>query len=432
MSVHATLAHNDAPHLSDSVTPGAAKERMSISNNSILRFVGLDVHKRSVTVGAVDPEQHIVLRPLRLGWDVFDQWRSSHLHPTDAVVLESTANAWHIYDRINASVASVTVANPLLIQWISSAQIKTDAHDAIKLARLLAAGLVPAVWVPPEPVRQLRGLVSHRQRLIRQRTQARNRLQSVLQRHNLPPPEGELFGTAQRDWWNSLSLESLEQLLVTQDLQILDHLEPLIEQVGQRLYLESFREPWKAHTPFLLQQTGIGVLTAMILLAAIGDIQRFPRAQQLVGYAGLGARVHDSADQHRGGGITKQGRRDLRGAMVEAAWVAVIHNVHWKTRFEHLCKHLSKEQAITAIARQMLVVVWHVWHDHEPDQHTDPETVARKMMTWARDGGKIMREGLPSTQFVWQQLDRLGIGQEVSVLKYSNQTIQLPTPSKLS
>lgn len=164
----------------------------------------------------------------------------------------------------------------------------------------------------------------------------------------------------------------------------------------------------------------------MILLAAIGDIQRFPCAEQLVGYAGLGTRVHDSADKHRGGGITKQWRRDLRGAMVEAAWVAVVHNVHWKRRFDHLCKHLSKEQAITAVARQMLVVVWHVWHDREPDQHTDAVTVARKMMTWARDGGKAMREGMPSAQFVRQQLDQFGIGQDLTVLSYDSQSFKLP------
>lgn len=393
---------------------------------SILRFVGLDIHKRSVTVGAVDAEHHVVLRPLRLGWEEFDSWCLTHLLPTDAVVLESTANAWHVYDRIYPRVASVTVANPLLIQWISSANVKTDAQDAIKLARLLAAGLVPGVWVPPEPVRQLRCLISHRQRLIRQRTQARNRLHSVLQRHNWTCPAGELFGSAQRNWWQSLPLEPLEKLLVTQDMQILDHLAPLIEQVEQQLYQESWRDPWKAQTPFLIQHTGIGVLTAMTLLAAIGDIDRFPRAQQLVGYAGLGVRVHDSADQHRGGGITKQGRRDLRGAMVEAAWVAVTYNAYWKTCFGHLCQHLSEAQAITAIARKMLVVVWHVWHDREPDQHTDAVAVARKMMTWAREGGKVMREGMPSAQFVRQQLDRLGIGQELSEVKYSGQTRKLP------
>ena len=87
--------------------------------------------------------------------------------------------------------------------------------------------------------------------------------------------------------------------------------------------------------------------------------------------------MHDSAETHRGGGITKQGRRDLRAAMAEATWVAVLHNAYWKARFEHLCRHLTREKAIVAIARQMLVAVWHVWHDREPDQHSDPTATAR-------------------------------------------------------
>ena len=399
---------------------------MSPSNVPVTRFVGLDVHKRSVMVGAVDAQQQIVLRPLRLSWDEFEQWRLQHLHRTDAVVLESTTNAWHLYDQLVPSVATVTVANPLLIKWISSASIKPDGHDTLKLARLLAAGMIPAIWVPPEAVRQLRALVSHRQRLIRQRTQARNRLHSVLHRHNLTPPEGELFGAAQRAWWHHLDLKPMERLLVTQDLQLLDGVAPLIEQVEQQLCLESVTAPWATQVPYLVQQTGIGVLTAMILLAAIGDITRFPRAPHLVGYAGLGARVHDSADTHHGGGITKQGRRDLRAAMVEAAWVAVIHNAHWKARFEHLCRHLSKEKAIVAIARQMLVVVWHVWHDREPDQHTEAVAIARKFMTWAEQGGKAMHPSMTAPQFVRLQLDRLGIGQDLRELHYGSHTYKLP------
>ncbi len=404
---------------------------MSASNVQATRFVGLDVHKRSVTVGAVDAQQNVVLRPRRLSWSEFELWlHQQHLQPTDAVVLEATTNAWHLYDQLVSRVASVTVANPLLVQWIGSAAIKTDPHDTLKLARLLAAGLLPAVWVPPEPVRQLRALVSHRRRLMRQRTQARNRLHSVLHRHNIAPPEGDLFVAARREWWRQLPLAPLEHLLVTQDLQLLDGVEPLIEQVEQQLCLESVQEPWGAAVPYLVQQTGIGVLTAMTLLAAIGDITRFPHAQQVVGYAGLGAKVHDSADTHRGGGITKQGRRDLRAAMVEAAWVAVLHNAHWKNRFDHLCRHLSKEKAIVAIARQMLVVVWHVWHDHEPDQHTDAVAIARKLMTWAEQGGKAMHPDLTATQFVRRQLDRLGVGQELTELKYGSHVYPLP-PSGL-
>lgn len=399
---------------------------MSTPHGSVTRFIGLDVHKRSVMVGAVDAQQQIILRPFRLTWDEFELWKQQKLHPTDAVVLESTTNAWHLYDQLVPRVASVAVANPLLIKWISSASVKTDGHDTLKLARLLAADMIPTVWVPPEAVRQLRSLVSHRQRLIRQRTQARNRLHSVLHRHNLTPPEGDLFATTQRAWWQQLNLKSMERLLVTQDLQLLEVLEPLLEQVEQELCLESVKEPWATQVPYLVQQTGIGILTAMILLAAIGDIQRFAHAPQLVGYAGLGAAVHDSADTHHGGGITKQGRRELRAAMVEAAWVAVIHNPHWKARFEHLCRHLSKEKAIVAIARQMLVVVWHVWHDREPDQHMDAVAIARKMMTWAEQGGKAMHPSMTAAQFVRLQLDHLGIGQDLTELRYGSHVYKLP------
>ncbi len=76
------------------------------------------------------------------------------------------------------------------MKLISAARVKTDARDTIKLARLLAANLIPAVWVPPLPVRELRALVTHRTCLVQQRIQARNRLQGVLQRHNLDARRG--------------------------------------------------------------------------------------------------------------------------------------------------------------------------------------------------------------------------------------------------
>jgi transposase len=426
VSVHATFALHGAPHLFRSRPASRKEDLMSVSTPQVTRFVGLDVHKRSVMVGAVDAQQQIVLRPFRLSWDEFELWIRQKLFPTDAVVLESTTNAWHIYDRLVPLVASVSVANPLLIQWISSTNVKTDGHDTLKLARLLAAGLIPIVWVPPEPIRQLRGLLSHRQRLIRQRTQARNRLHSLLHRHNLTPPEGELFASLLRPWWHALPLDPMEHLLVAQDLQLLDMLTPLIHQVEEQLCDQSMCEPWFSQVPFLIQQAGVGLLTAMILIAAIGDIQRFPHAAKLVGYAGLGARVHDSAESHRSGGITKQGRRDLRAAMVEAAWIAVIHNPYWKARFELLTLRMGKQKAIVAIARQMLVVIWHVWHDRECDQHTEPTLIARKMMDWAERVGQVRRHNLPANAFVRLNLDRLGIGQDLTELRRGKRRDKLP------
>jgi len=81
----------------------------------------------------------------------------------------------------------------LPVKPIAAARVKTDARDTIKLARLLAANVVPAVWMPPLHVRELRALVSLSLRLVNQRTQVRNRLHAVLHRHNLTLPPGKPF-----------------------------------------------------------------------------------------------------------------------------------------------------------------------------------------------------------------------------------------------
>ena len=92
------------------------------------------------------------------------------MHPTDAVVLEATTNAWTFYDQVAPLAGRTVVAHPGLVKVIASARVKTDNRDVLHLARLLAANLIPEVWVPPLPARELRALLSHRRRLIKMRT----------------------------------------------------------------------------------------------------------------------------------------------------------------------------------------------------------------------------------------------------------------------
>ena len=91
-------------------------------------------------------------------------WSQKTLRPTDVVVLEAMSNTWDLYDQLSPLVAAVVVANPARVALIAKSRVKTDPADALALARLLAAGMLPTVWVPPVEVRELRGLTAHRQR----------------------------------------------------------------------------------------------------------------------------------------------------------------------------------------------------------------------------------------------------------------------------
>jgi transposase len=342
------------------------------------------------------------------------------------VTLEATSDAWHLYDMLAPLVASVTVANPIQVALIAKARVKTDPRDALTLARLLAVGMLPSVWVPPVEVRELRTLGAHRRRLIKQRTQARNRLRAVLYTHNLFPPPGEAFAPANRSWWEGLDLPASEKLRVRHDLSILDSLEPLVKGVDAELVRQSSLAPWAEQAAYLVQLPGIGVHSAMQLLAAIGDIERFDAPHKLVGYAGLGARVHSSGEEHYGGRITKQGRRDIRTTMVESAWVAVESHTYWKELFERLAVRVGRPKAIVAIARKLLVVVWHVLAKQVADREAVAEQVASKFLEWSWKLGRVNRAGLTSGAFIRRELCRLQLGDNVTAISRGKRKFPIP------
>jgi transposase len=381
------------------------------------RYVAFDVHKSYVMVAAVNAAQAVVLTPRRVPFSRFETWINKQLKATDEVVLEATTNAWYVHDLLEPLVTQVVVAHPYRVKLIAAAAVKTDKKDTLALAKLLAANLIPAVWVPPLEVRELRALISHRRRLVSQQTAAKNRLNSVLHRHNIVPPKGKLFSQDNLSWWHSLELPPSERLRVRQDLATLRHLKPHLDEVETELARLSVTDPWANQMTYLVQLPGIGMLTAMTVLAAIGDISRFPSAKKLVGYAGLGARVHASGQTHKGGGITKEGRRDLRSVLVEAAWTAVRFDPHWQAQFERLARRIGKHKAIVAIARKLLVVIWHVLTAAETDRRAEADKVAGKLMVWAWRVGQPQRPAQLSTgQFIRFHLLKLGLGADLDFI----------------
>ena len=395
------------------------------------RFIGIDLHKHYLVVGGVNAGQEVVLPPRRVNLENWLKWAEASLKLTDAVVLEATTNTWEIYDQVLPLVGRAVVANPVQVKWIASARVKTDRVDVGRLACLLAAGLVPEVWVPPMEVRELRSLLAHRRRLVKMQATIRNRLHSMVHRHNLTLPKGEVFSREHHSWWLGLEISRTENLRVRQDLATLDHLEPQIAEIESELNRLSTCAPWADQFPYLLQLPGFGLITTMTLLAAIGDITRFEDARKLVGYSGLGAGVHASGETHHSGRITKQGRAELRWALVEAAWVAVTTHAHWKREFERLSRRMSSKKAIVAVAHKLLVVAWHVLAKRTADTEAKPQMVASKLIGWSGRLGEGARGGLTTRQYVRYHLMKLKLGDDLKGVRQGRKTRPLASPEEM-
>jgi transposase len=212
-------------------------------------------------------------------------------------------------------------------------------------------------------VRELRAFISYRGRLVKTSAMIRNRLQSLLHKHNLKISE---TGLLDQTWWEGQKeISPLEKMQIRQELTLLQEVEKLKAAVDEELERQSTGGLWGKPALQIMQLPGVGYIVAMTVLSAIGDISRFESAKQLVGYAGLGAGVHDSGKTHKDKKITKKGRRELRWAMVEAAWRAVRMSPFWKAEYEkHLSRVRQPNQALW-VARKLLIAIWHVLSKEE-------------------------------------------------------------------
>ena len=187
------------------------------------RYIALDIHKHYSVVAGVDRDGVEIVAPSRVEHEDLENWLAKRLIPTDQVVIESTTNAWHVYDLLEPLVAKVLVANPIKVKQIACARVKTDKKDTLILARLLAANLVPTVWVPPKHVRELRQLISQRRRLVGMHTQLVNRMHSVSHRHHLGHPRGKRFQEKDMGWREKL--EGMERFQLDLDLETKQYLQ---------------------------------------------------------------------------------------------------------------------------------------------------------------------------------------------------------------
>jgi transposase len=322
-----------------------------------MNFVGIDLHKKSITLCVMDQDRNILDRkrffcsePERM----VGYFRE--LGAFQAVVEATASYEWFVR-LIEPMAEKVVLAHPKKLRVIAESTRKSDKLDAEVLAEFLVRDMVPLAHRPTPRQRQHRALVRHRYYVRRRIGSVRNKIRRILSDYNADRP----------DLFSREGLVYLSQVQVcAADRFILDQLREEWEQHLQRLrlverHLRQFAKQASTREAearaVLNTLPSVGPVTVDVVISEVGDVDRFGSAKQVCAYAGLVPGRRSSEDRTRDLGITKEGSRLLRWALVEAAWRLVRRTNRWRTIFDALAHRRGKKKAIVAVARRLLCVM---------------------------------------------------------------------------
>ncbi len=327
-------------------------------------YLGIDLHLKRTYVVLMNAEGEVI-DERRLANSEMGGYLEKHVPQETYAVLEATRNWPFMYDLLANHVAQVELAHPKEVKAIANAAVKTDQIDARVLAHLARLNYLPTAYAAPKEFRDLRLYTRHRSWLIKHRTQAKNRIQAVLASYNLVSPVSDLFGVKGRIFLEEVmeELRSAAQRVITDNLDLIDQLDELVKELEEEIPLT---EEQAHNIKILMSMPGVGKVTALTILAEIGQISRFKSPKSLCNWAGLTPRVRKSDAIVRHGKISKQGSGYLRSAMGQAAMVASRFSPRWYRVYEKLAKRCSKRGARVAVARRLLTVIYYMLKRDQP------------------------------------------------------------------
>ena len=272
------------------------------------RWVGIDLHRRRSQIAIIDEGGELTLSRRIVNHP--DTFRELLGDPDGTrVALEATYGWEWLAELLQDAGYDVHLAHPLRTHAIAAARVKTDAVDAKTLAHLLRTGLLPEAYIAPPELRDLRELLRHRAVLSRMRTSVKNRVHALLARQGILPEHSDLFGKGGRELLMRLEMPEGSR-------RRLDSLLSLIGDFDREITATTREVDARAKTDervkTLCQIRGIGRYTAMLIIAEVGDVTRFPTARHLCAWTGLAPTVRSSDGKARLGHISRQGSTILR------------------------------------------------------------------------------------------------------------------------
>jgi transposase len=320
--------------------------------------VGLDLHKKRTEVAVLDDSGQVVDRCKLEHGDKTEMSEYFRAIGRDGIAtIEATRNWYWEVELLEECGLAVKLANPQKVRLIAEAKVKTDKVDAWTLAHLERTGFLPEAYIPPREVRDQRELLRYRLALVGIGTSLKNRVHALLDKLGIRQSFTDLFGKGGREFLAALQLRDVYRKTLDGYLASLDFVEAQVKQATRDIRVTLKADP---RATVLMTIPGVGQLTAYLLLSEIGDIDRFLSAKKLCAYSGLVPRTYQSGEHCYSGAITRQGNRYIRYAMVEAAQLAHKRDPALGYFYDRLKRTKGTAKARVAVARKLLVAVYHV------------------------------------------------------------------------
>jgi transposase len=328
----------------------------------LMVYVGIDLHRNRSQIAVIN-EQGAELVSRRIVNDPGAFLELLQGIGDDAkIALEATYGWEWLADLLEGAGYELHLAHPLRTKAIAAARVKTDAVDARTLAHLLRADLLPEAYVAPRELRDLRDLLRHRVALTRMRSALKQRVGAILAKQGIARPYSNLFGPGGSRFLAELELREGPRRRLDSPLALVAAFDREIDATAKEIEQRASDDPY---VDVLCQIRGVGRYIAMLVIAEVGDVSRFPSARHLCAWAGLTPTVRSSDGKARLGHISGQGSPALRWALVEAAQHAPTGGGPLRQSYERIAKRRGKQVAKVAVARRILTLCYYGLRDGE-------------------------------------------------------------------
>jgi len=272
--------------------------------------------------------------------------------------IEACSGAANLADQlVHHAGWSLDLAHPGYVQRMKQSPDKTDFGDARMLADLVRVGYLPRVWLAPEAVRELRRLVRRRQDLVERRRALKLQIGGWLRDQRVQEPDGTRWTLRWRAWLKTVPLPAQTRWVVNDAWAELTQIEKRVASVEKHLGVVTRKDPMVNQLRGL---RGLGLITACVIRAEIGDATRFRTGKQLAHYCGLTPRNVSSGLRQADAGLIQAGNRYLRATLMEAAHRLRRFDPRWQA-FSQALEARGKKRcvAVAAVANRWIRGLFH-------------------------------------------------------------------------